>query len=75
MLSRLGHIWFFGAIAGLARLSQSKGAEIRRWPCIVHAGDEYEVKCCEGEVLIALVLVLDVMLLAIIYAVAYVYGR
>ena len=47
-----------------------------RWqPCIVHAGDGYKVKHYKGEVSITLVLVLDVMPLAVIYAVTYVYSK
>ena len=42
---------------------------------MVHVGDGYKVKCCKGEVLIALVLVLDVMPLAVIYIVIYVYSK
>jgi hypothetical protein len=42
---------------------------------MVRAGDKYEVKCYKGEVLIALVLVLDVTPLAIIYAVIYAYSK
>ena len=42
---------------------------------MVRAGDGYEVRRCEGEVLIALVLVLDIIPLAIIRAVAYVYSK
>jgi hypothetical protein len=75
ILFRLGHIWFFGAIARLARLGWPKGVEIRWWSCIIHAGDRYKVKYYKGEVLIALISVLDIMPLAIIYAVAYIYGR
>ena len=75
ILSRLKHIWFFSAIAGLARLSRPKGVEIRRRPCIVCVGDRYKVKCCEGEVSIALVSVLDIMPLAVIYIVTYVYSK
>jgi hypothetical protein len=75
MLSRLGYIWFFGAIAGLARLSRPKGVETRRWPCIVRTGNRCEVRCCKGEVLITLVSVLDIMPLAVICAVAYIYNR
>ena len=48
---------------------------MRRRPCIVRVGDKYKVKYYKGEVLIALVLVLDVMPLAIIYMVACVYGK
>ena len=63
------------ATAGLAQLSQPKGAEIRRRPCIVYAGDRCEVKCYKGEVLIPLVLVLDIMPLVIIYMITYVYSK
>ena len=42
---------------------------------MVCMGDRCEVKYYKGEVLIALVLVLDVMPLAIIYIVACVYGK
>ena len=62
-------------MAGLARLSRPRGAEIRRQPYTVRAGDGCEVRHCKEEVLITLVLVLDVMPLAIIHAVAYVYGK
>ena len=62
-------------MAGLVRLSRLRGAEIRRQPCMVHAGDGCEVRHYKGEVLIALVSVLDIMPLAIIYAVACVYNR
>ena len=48
---------------------------MRQWPCIVRAGDGYKVRRYGGEVLIALVLVLDVMPLAIIYMVACVYSK
>ena len=48
---------------------------MRRRPYTVHIGDGCKVKCYEGEVLITLVLVLDVMPLAIIYAVACMYGK
>jgi hypothetical protein len=75
MSSRLGHIWFSGAIARLMQLSQPRGAEIRRRPCIVCAGDGYKVRHYKGEVLIALILVLDIMPLAIIYAVVYAYSK
>ena len=47
----------------------------RRRPCTVRTGDKYKVKYYKGEVLIALVLVLDIMPLAIIYIVIYVYGK
>ena len=62
-------------MAGLARLGRPRGAETRRRPCTVRAGDGCEVRRCEGEVSIALVLVLDVMPLAVIYAVACAYGK
>ena len=42
---------------------------------MVRVGDRYKVKCCKGEVLITLVSVLDVMPLAIIYAVTCVYSK
>ena len=73
--SRLGRVWFSSAIARLAQLSRPRGAETRRWPCIVRAGDGCKVRHCEGEVLITLVSVLDVMPLAVIYTVAYAYSK
>ena len=42
---------------------------------MVRVGDGYKVKHCEGEVLITLVSVLDIMPLAVIYAVACVYSK
>jgi hypothetical protein len=75
MLFRLGHVWFFSTIARLVRLGRPRGAEMRWWSCIIRTGDKYKVKCCKGEVLITLVLVLDVMPLAVIYAVIYAYNR
>ena len=75
MLSRLGHVWFSSTIARLAWLSQPRGAEIRQQPCTVYAGDRYKVKHYKREVLIALVLVLNVMPLAIIYSVTYMYSK
>ena len=62
-------------MAKLAQLSRPKGAETKRWPCIVRAGDGYKVGCCKGEVLITLVSVLNVMPLAVIHAVACMYGK
>ena len=62
-------------MAGLVRLSWPRGAEIRRRPYTVHVGDRCEVGCCEGEVLITLVLVLDVMPLAVIYMVVCIYSK
>ena len=38
-------------------------------------GDGCEVRHCEGEVLIALVLVLNIIPLAIIHMVAYMYSK
>ena len=75
ILSRLGHVWFFSAIARLMRLGRPGGAETRRRPCTVRAGDGCKVGRCEGEVLIALVSVLDITPLAIIRAVAYIYSK
>ena len=40
---------------------------------MVRVGDKCKVKCYKGEVLIVLVSVLDIMPLAIIYAVIYIY--
>ena len=48
---------------------------MRRWPCIVYIGDRCEVKYYKREVLIALISVLDIMPLAIIYIVIYIYGK
>ena len=62
-------------MARLARLSRPKGAEIRWRPYTVRAGDGYKVRRYKGEVLITLVLILDVILLAIIYAVIYIYSK
>ena len=42
---------------------------------MVRIGDRYEVKYYKGEVLIALVLILDIIPLAIIYVVACVYSK
>ena len=42
---------------------------------MVCVGDRYKVGCYKGEVLIALVLVLDIIPLAIIYVVAYIYSE
>ena len=47
--------------------------ETRRRPCTVHIGNGCEVRCCKGEVLITLVLVLNIMPLAVIYIVIYIY--
>jgi len=44
-------------MARLVRLSWLKGAETRRWPYIVHAGDGCEVRRYGGAVSIIRVLV------------------
>jgi hypothetical protein len=75
MSSKLGRVWFSSVTAGLAQISRPKGAEMRWRPYIVRAGDRCEVRCYKGEVSIALILVLDVMPLAVIYAVAYAYSK
>jgi len=75
MLFRLRRVWFFSAIARLARLSWPRGAEIRRRPYIVRVGDGYKVRRYRGKVLIALVLVLAITPLAVIRAVAYAYSK
>ena len=48
---------------------------MRRQPYTVHAEDRCKVRRYKKEVLIALVLVLDIMPLAVIYAVAYIYSK
>jgi len=73
--SRLGHVWFSGATARLVRFSSPRRAEIRRRPYTVRAGDRCKVRRYREKVLIALVLVLAIALLAVIRAVAYIYGR
>ena len=75
ILFRLRHVSFSSAIARLARLCRPRGAEMRRQPCTVYAGDRYKVGCYKGEVLIALVLVLNIIPLAVIYAVACIYSK
>ena len=62
-------------MAGLMRLSRPRGAETRQRPCTVRAGDRYKVRHYKGEVLITLISVLDVIPLAIIYAVACIYNK
>ena len=62
-------------MARLARFSRPRGAEIRRRPCTVYIGDRCEVRCCKGEVLIALVSVLNIIPLAVIYIVACMYSK
>ena len=75
MFFRLGHILFSSTTAWLTQLSRPRGAEIRQRLCTVRVGDGCEVKYYKGEVLIALVSVLNVMPLAIIYIVTYIYGK
>ena len=75
ILSRLGRVWFSSTIAGLARLGRPKGAEMRRRPYIVRAEDGYKVRRYKKEVLITLISVLNIMPLAIIYAVACTYSK
>jgi hypothetical protein len=75
ILFKLGCVWFSSTIARLVRLSRPKGVEIRRQPCTVRAGDRCKVKRYKGEVLIALVSVLDITPLAVIYAVMYIYSK
>jgi len=62
-------------MARLARLGWPRGAETRRQPYTVRAGDRYKVRRYRGEVLIALVSVLAVTSLAIIYTVVYMYSK
>ena len=62
-------------MARLARLSRPGRAETRRRPYIVRAGDRCKVKRYKGEVLIALVSVLNITPLAIIHAVACAYSK
>ena len=75
MLFRLKYIWFSSATARLARLGRPRGVETRRRPCTVRVGDGCEVRHYKGEVLITLVSILDVIPLAVIYIVAYAYGK
>jgi len=75
MLSRLGRVWFSGATARLAQFGWPRGAETRRRPYMVRAGDGCKVGRCGGKVLIALVLVLAITPLAVIRAVIYTYGK
>ena len=62
-------------MARLARLGQPRGAEMRRRPYIVYTGDGCEVRHYKREVLITLVLVLNIIPLAIIYVVVYIYSK
>ena len=48
---------------------------MRQQPYTVRVGDKCKVKHYKREVLIALVLVLDIMPLAVIYIVIYVYSK
>ena len=75
ILSKLGHVWFSSATARLAQLSRPRGAKTRQRPYIVCAGDRYKVRRCKKEVLITLISVLDIMPLAVIYAVIYAYNK
>jgi hypothetical protein len=75
ILSKLGRVWFSSTTAGLAQLSWPRGAEIRQWPCIIRAGDGCKVKHYKREVLITLVSVLDIMPLAVIHVVTYIYSK
>ena len=59
----------------LVWLSRPRGAEIRWWPCTVHIGDKYKVRYYKEKISITLVSVLDIMPLAVIYIVAYIYSR
>ena len=57
------------------RLSQPKGVEIKWRFCIIYVGDRYEVRSYKGEVSIALVSILAITPLAVIYTIAYIYGK
>ena len=71
-----GDVWGRGnATARLVQLSQPGGAKMRRRPYTVRVGDRYKVKYYKGEVSIALVSVLDIMPLAIIHTVIYIYSK
>ena len=75
ILFRLRYIWFSSTTARLVQFSQPRGAEIRWRPCTVRAGDRCKVRRYKEEVLITLVSVLNIMPLAIIYIVAYIYSK
>ena len=75
MLFRLGRVLFFSTIARLARLSRPKGVEMKRRPYTIRAGDEYKVRRYGGEVLITLVSVLNIIPLAVMRAVIYIYNK
>ena len=62
-------------MARLAQLSRPRRVKTRRRPYTVHTGDRCEVKYYRREVSITLVLVLDIMPLAVIYIVAYMYSK
>ena len=62
-------------MARLPRLSWPKGAEMRRRPYTVHAGDRYKVGRYKREILSTLVSVLNIIPLAVIHAVAYIYSK
>ena len=75
MLSKLGRVWFSSTTAKLARLSRPRGAETRRRPYIIRAGDRYKVRRYKEKVLITLVSVLNIIPLAIIHIVACMYSK
>ena len=75
MSFKLGRVWFSSTIARLARLSRPRGVEMRRQPYTVYIGDGCKVRYCKREVLITLVLVLNIMPLAVIYIVVYIYNK
>ena len=74
MSSRLGHVWLSGIGAGRVRLGQLGGADMRRQPCMVHAGSGCEVGHCGGKVSIALISVWAEVALAVTCAVECAYG-
>jgi len=65
ILSRLGRVWLSSATAGLARLGRLRGAETRRRPYMVCAGDGCKVGRYGGAVSIIWVLVVPWPVLAI----------
>ena len=75
MLFRLGRVWFFNTITRLARLGRLRGAEMKWRPYTVRVGDGCEVRYYKKEVLITLILVLNIIPLAIIHVVAYIYSK
>ena len=75
ILFKLGRVWFSNTITRLIQLYQPREVETRRQPYIIYIGDRCEVRHYKREVLIALVSVLDIIPLAIIYIVVYIYGK